>query len=219
MEGLSHASFSVNDDDAGEPSSYKDRMREIKQVGCRNLRELIVSLSEKDRPVTFLIYTVLLPWAADVARDLGVPSAFLSIQSAAVFAIYYHYFNSQSGLYESSINEPPTSISLPGLPPLAPEDLPSFLLPTDPNFPIVPTFQEHILTLEKETVPCVLLNTFDALEEDLITADMDNMKLFAIGPLIPMAYLDDKDRPGHKIAAKILANRQSNIETRYKGSF
>ncbi|KAL3726581.1 hypothetical protein ACJRO7_031479 [Eucalyptus globulus] len=195
MEGLSHTSFSVTDDDAGEPSSYEDRISEIKRVGSRNLRELIVSLSEKDRPVTFLIYTVLLPWAADVARDLGVPSAFLSIQSAAVFAIYHHYFNSRSGFYQSSKNEPPTPISLPGLPPLTPEDLPSFLLPTDPNFPIVPTFQEHILTLEKETNPCVLLNTFDALEEDLIKAGMENMKLFAIGPLIPLAYLDDKDRP------------------------
>ncbi|KAI6694769.1 hypothetical protein NL676_022479 [Syzygium grande] len=33
MEGLSHTSFSVNDDDAGESSSYEDRMREIRQVG------------------------------------------------------------------------------------------------------------------------------------------------------------------------------------------
>jgi len=37
------------------------------------------------------------PWAADVTRGSGVPSALYWIQPAAVFAVYHHYFHGYTG--------------------------------------------------------------------------------------------------------------------------
>ncbi|KAJ7962107.1 Glycosyltransferase [Quillaja saponaria] len=65
-------------------------MSQMKRVGSQLLTNLILSLSRKqhNKPITFLIYSILLPWAAAVARDLSIPSAFLCVQSATAFAIY-----------------------------------------------------------------------------------------------------------------------------------
>lgn len=193
LEGLSYASFSDGFDDGKKPIDDPEQfMSESKRVGTQSLTDLILSLSNEHRPVNFLIYGLLLQWAADLARDLGIPSALLCIHSAAAFAIYNHYFNSQDGMYEIYKHNLPKSICLQGLPPFASVDLPSFLLPTSPHASVLPTFQEHILTLEKDPHPCVLLNTFDALEEEAIK-NVDNMNLITIGPLIPSGFLDGED--------------------------
>uniref|UniRef100_A0A5B6Z6M1 Glycosyltransferase n=1 Tax=Davidia involucrata TaxID=16924 RepID=A0A5B6Z6M1_DAVIN len=187
LDGLSFASFSDGDDDGTKHAGYTDNvMVELKRVGSQTLTNLLVTLSDERRPVTFLIYNLLLPWAADVARDMHVPSAFLCSQSATTFAIYHRFFNRHDGFYDGSIAniDPSISVKLPGLPLLTCNDLPSFLLPTSPHASVIHTFEEHIETLEKDPNPCVLVNTFDALEEDSIRA-IDNMKVIAIGPLIP----------------------------------
>ncbi|KAB1213450.1 Anthocyanidin 3-O-glucoside 5-O-glucosyltransferase [Morella rubra] len=123
---------------------------------------------------------------------MGIPSAFLFIQSTAAFAIFHHYFDSIKGMYEIYKHSPPSSVQLQGLPPFAATDLPSFLLPTSPHASVVPTFQEHIQTLDKDPKPCVLLNSFDALEEAAIRA-VDNMNLITIGPLVPSCMFDGAD--------------------------
>ncbi|KAM3704338.1 hypothetical protein ACJW31_04G168800 [Castanea mollissima] len=152
LEGLSYASFSDGFDDGNKAIDDPQHiMSEFKRV-------------------TFLVYTFLLPWAADVARDMGIPSGFLCIQSTAALAIYQKYFNAHDGMYHIYENCPPNSIQFKGLPPFASSDLPSFLLPTSPHKLYLPTFQELIQTLEKDPNPCVLLNTFDALEEAAIEA-------------------------------------------------
>ena len=169
-------------------------MFEFKRVGSQTLNNLIINLSNENRKVTFLVYTILLPWAADVARDLNIPSAFLSIQSTAALAIYQNYFNGHDSMYDNVYkNSPPSTIELKGLPPFALMELPSFLLPTSPHNSVIPTFQEHIQTLEKDPNPRVLLNTFDALEKEAIQAVV-NINLIPIGPLVdlvPSASLCD----------------------------
>ncbi|XP_059447277.1 UDP-glycosyltransferase 75C1-like [Corylus avellana] len=185
LDGLSYASFSDGFDDGIKPTDDPNHiMSEFKRVGSQTLTNLILRLSDEQHRVNFLIYTLLLPWAADVARDIGIPSAFLCIQSTAAFAIYHHYFNGRNGMHQIYNSNPPNSVQLQGLPPFASTDLPSFLLPTSPHASVTPTFQEHIRTLEKDANPCVLLNTFDALEEEAIKT-VDNMNLTTIGPLIP----------------------------------
>ncbi|KAK7842098.1 crocetin glucosyltransferase [Quercus suber] len=195
LEGLSYASFSDGFDDGNKPIGDPQHiMSEFKRVGSQTLTNLIVKLSnDEHHKVTFLVYTILLPWAADVARDMGIPSAFLSIQSTAALAIYQKYFNTHDGLYHIYENSPPNSIQFKGLPPFASSDLPSFLLPTSPHNSVIPTIQEHIQTLEKDPNPCVLLNTFDALEEAAIEAIV-NLNLIPIGPLVPSTFFDTKDQ-------------------------
>ncbi|KAG5560752.1 hypothetical protein RHGRI_003931 [Rhododendron griersonianum] len=174
IDNLSYATFSDGYDDGPDPTAdLAVVMSESKRAGSQTLAQLLASLSAEGRPVTFLIYAVLLPWAAAVAREFHLPSAFLSIQSATTFAIYHRYFNTHDGLYPDKTT-PQMSIKLPGLPLFSPNEVPSFLLPDSPFASVVPTFQEHIQTLETDPNPLILVNTFDELEQDSIRA-VDHM--------------------------------------------
>lgn len=184
IDNLSYATFSDGYDDGPDPTAdLAVVMSESKRAGSQTLAQLLASLSAEGRPVTFLIYAVLLPWAAAVAREFHLPSAFLSIQSATTFAIYHRYFNTHDGLYPDKTT-PQMFIKLPGLPLFSPNEVPSFLLPDSPFASVVPTFQEHIQTLETDPNPLILVNTFDELEQDSIRA-VDHMTVIPIGPLVP----------------------------------
>ncbi|KAK0599541.1 hypothetical protein LWI29_006173 [Acer saccharum] len=186
-DGLSYASFSDGFDDGTKPNDDTHHvMSKFKRVGSQTLTHLIQNLSKEGHPVDFLVYGLVLSWAAEVARDMSIPSAFLCSQSASAFAIYHHFFNTHEGIYKNNNNTLPSFVNLPGLLSFAQEDLPSFLLPNNPHASIIPCFQEHIQNLEKDPNPCVLLNTFDALEEEAIKNVGNNINLISIGPLVPL---------------------------------
>ncbi|KAH7572957.1 hypothetical protein JRO89_XS03G0041900 [Xanthoceras sorbifolium] len=187
LDGLFYASFSDGFDNGTKPDDdFHHIMSEFKRVGSQALAHLIQTLSNEGRRVDFLVYGLLLPWAAEVARDMYIPSALLCSQSASAFAIFHHFFNSHQGIYSVNDNNiPPCFVNLPGLPSLAQEDLPSFLLPSSPHAAVISTFKEHFQNLEKDSNPCVLLNTFDALEEEAIRNVGDHINIISIGPLIP----------------------------------
>ncbi|KAF9683855.1 hypothetical protein SADUNF_Sadunf04G0057400 [Salix dunnii] len=192
LDGLYFASSDGFDDGIKQANNSQDMLSELKRAGSQTLTELLMTFSKNSHPVSFLIYTLILPWAADVARYMSIPSAFLYIQSATSLALCYHFLNRHGGvydLYNSCVNNPPSSIQAPGLPPFETEDIPSFLLPNGPHSSLTPVFQHHIQVLEQEPSPCVLLNTFDCLEEDVIAA-IGNINPIPIGPLIPLALLD-----------------------------
>ncbi|KAF8687659.1 hypothetical protein HU200_042576 [Digitaria exilis] len=95
--------------------------------GARTVAEILDDLATRGRPVTRVVYTLLLPWAADVARDRGVPSALYWIQPVAVFAIYFHYFHGHGTVVAEHRHDPSFVVELPGLAPLTIGDLPNFL--------------------------------------------------------------------------------------------
>ncbi|KAL3506506.1 hypothetical protein ACH5RR_031888 [Cinchona calisaya] len=195
INGLSFASFSDGYDDAESRKNIKvdSFFAELTHVGSQNLANLIRTLSNEGRRVSFLIYGIMIPWAADVAREIDIPSAFLAVQCATAFAIYHKYFNRQDGFYDGfkEIDEPSISIKLPDLPLFQCRDMPSFLIPSDPFFAsAAPIFLEHIRTLEKDSKPCVLVNTFKELEESSTKVVDDIMKVIPIGPLISSAFSD-----------------------------
>ncbi|KAJ6936019.1 hypothetical protein NC652_010912 [Populus alba x Populus x berolinensis] len=210
LDGLYFASFSDGfDDGIKHATNSQDMLSELKRAGSQTLTELILTFSKNCHPVSFLIYTLILPWAADVARYMSIPSAFLYIQSATSLALCHHFFNRHGGvydLYNSSENKPPSSIQLPGLPPFETEDIPSFLLPNGPHSSLNPVFQHHIQVLEQEPSPRVLLNSFDCLEEEVIAA-IGNINPIPIGPLIPFALLDknhQSDTSGNQMEEMLL---------------
>ncbi|KAJ7957271.1 Glycosyltransferase [Quillaja saponaria] len=173
LPGLSFASFSDGFDNGTKLTDDPNHvMSQMKRVSSQSLTNLILSLSSKqhNKPITFLIYSILLPWAAAVARDLSIPSAFLCIQSATAFAIYNHYFNREQD---------------------------------SPHVSILPTFLEHIQTLEDDPNPCVLLNTYDVLEKEAIAA-VSFMNPISIGPLIdPCPFLDEKDQSNESFSCDL----------------
>ncbi|KAG7990945.1 hypothetical protein I3843_02G050300 [Carya illinoinensis] len=175
LEGLSYASFSDGFDDGINPTnSPSNIIFEIKRVSSQTLTDLIQRLSNEHCRVTCLIYSVIMQWAAKVARQVGIPSAFFCVQSTIALAIIHHYLNSQDGL-----------------PPFASTELPSFLLPTSPHASVIPSFKELIRTPKKDPNPCVILNTFAALEGDTIKA-VASMNPIALGPLIPSLLFNRK---------------------------
>ena len=99
-------------------------MASFHAAGARSAGELVDALAARGRPVTRVLYTMLLPWAADLARERAVPSALYWIQPAAVLAVYYHYFHGHAGAVDDHRHDPSFVVWLPGLPPLAVRDLP-----------------------------------------------------------------------------------------------
>ncbi|KAK4794795.1 hypothetical protein SAY86_012789 [Trapa natans] len=173
--------------------SVQDYMSEVRRRGSESLRGLITSAAVRGRPFACLVYTLVLPWAADVARELGLPSTLLWIQPAIVLDIYHYYFYGYKDLIVEAGCSADSSIELPGLPmKLARRDLPSFLLPLDTYAFVLPTFKEVLEVLEKETEPRVLVNTFDTLEPEALKA-VGKFRLIGIGPLVPSAFLGGKD--------------------------
>ncbi|CAN4090846.1 unnamed protein product [Withania somnifera] len=198
LKGLNFAGFSDGYDDGFKPDmdDPKRYMSEIRSRGSQTIRDILLKSSDKGRPVTSLVYTLLLPWAAEVARELHIPSALLWIQPATVLNIYYYYFNGYEDDIKCSSNDPNWCIQLPRLPLLKSQDLPSFLLSSSAEHAkysfALPTFKEQLDTLDGEENPKVLLNTFDALELDALKA-IEKYNLIGIGPLIPSSFLDGKD--------------------------
>ncbi|XP_038986576.1 UDP-glycosyltransferase 75C1-like [Phoenix dactylifera] len=176
-------------------SDLDDFMSQFKLVGARTLSGIVHDLAARDRPVSCIIYTVMLSWAADVARDHGIPSVLYWILPATIFTTCYHYFHGYEELITSHVHDPLFTFDLPGLPPLQNRDLPSFLTITssdDPYRPILVGVRETFDTLdreEKSSKPRVLLNTFDALEADAIK-NVGNMDLITIGPMLPSLSSD-----------------------------
>lgn len=206
IDGLSYATFSDgNEHNASLPPN--DYMATLRRVGPQSVTKLVHDLSTKGTPVTFIVYTVLLPWVAEVARDMHLPSAFLFIQCAIAFAIFHRFFNSQDGLHDGAHDiSPDVSVQLPGLPLFTCKDLPDFVFRHNQYYSsMVPVLQEHIQTLEKDPNPFVLVNTFDALEGDIIKS-FPNMKLLAIGPLLPSAFSDGNDLDDKSFGGTLFQN-------------
>ena len=89
-KGLTFLGFDDGYKLGDDPNMFIDAIR---SHGSTALRGAIAAAAEEGRPVTCLVYTLILPWATKVARELHIPSAELWIQPATVFTIYYHYFN------------------------------------------------------------------------------------------------------------------------------
>ncbi|XP_057787305.1 UDP-glycosyltransferase 75C1-like [Salvia miltiorrhiza] len=172
--GLSYASFSEENVPAGDATAYMTNMR---RCGSENLTKILQKSFNDGRPVTCLVYSLLMPWASAVARDMHVPSAFLVIQCAAAFVIYSRFFG---GHGESSV-----SVSIQDLPTFSSCDLPTFVLPENPtNSFMGPMLIEHMQELETLPKSLVLLNTFQELEQEAIKELESKLNVIAIGPLI-----------------------------------
>ncbi|KAI3789250.1 hypothetical protein L2E82_02042 [Cichorium intybus] len=162
-------------------------MNSLSEFGPGNLSALIRSHSRK---FACIINTPFLPWAADVAAEFGLPCAMVWIQPCTVYQIYNCFYN--------RLNEFPTEnnldmrVSLPGLPSLCTEELPSFVLPSNTFRSFDDIFREVFHNLHK--VKWVLGNSFMDLEKDVITAVNDAGHLFLpVGPIVPATLFGKED--------------------------
>lgn len=155
---LCYHPFSDGFDDGGPASSLPpdQYMERLYRCGSETLRDIANSPGQQ-HPVTCLIYTLFLPCAAGVARELCLPSVLFWIQPASLFVVYYHYFHDHRAAIDDlrqnltetvDVNEHAHpadgapgadggcrlshAADLPGLPRLEARDMPSFLVSTRP---------------------------------------------------------------------------------------
>lgn len=154
-------------------------------AGPVNLSALIAG-----RKFSCIICNPFVPWVADVAAEHGIPCAMLWIQPAMLFAIYYRFYNNLNP-FPTSENHSMT-VELPGIPVLKTEDLPSFVLPSNP----FGSFQKLLAGLfqNMNKMKWVLCNSFYELEKDAVDSMSEINPIRPIGPLVPPAILgEDQD--------------------------
>ncbi|KAK8605982.1 hypothetical protein V6N13_102746 [Hibiscus sabdariffa] len=140
---------------------------------------MINKYAEQNRPGSCLINYPFIAWASDVAESLGIPSAMLWVQSCACFAAYYHY---NHGLVPfPSESDPKIDVRLPAMPVLMHDEVPSFLHPSSPS----PSLRTAILgQFKKLDKPfCVLMDTFEELEPDIVEYMSKFCPIKTVGPL------------------------------------
>ncbi|CAL5039197.1 unnamed protein product [Urochloa decumbens] len=178
--------------DAAEFSAY---VSSFHAAGPRSVGDLLDALASSRRgrpPVTRVVYTLMLPWAAGVARARDIPSALFWIQPAVVLAVYHRYFHGHAGAVAelSRRGDPSLAVELPGLPPLPVGDLPTFLTEsTDPGHyfhPIFLTFRDLFDALDRETPKAtVLVNSCQELEVRGALEAVGQHDVLTVGPVLP----------------------------------
>ena len=167
------------DEDEPRRQDLDQYLPQLELVGKQIIPEMIRKNAERGRPVSCLINNPFIPWVSDVAESLGLPSAMLWVQSCACFCAYYHYYH---GLVPfPSEAEPFIDIQLPCIPLLKYDEVPSFLYPTTPY----PFLRRAILgqygNLDKPF--CILMDTFQELEHDVIEFMSKISPIKTVGPL------------------------------------
>lgn len=137
--------------------AYLNRMETI---GSKTLADLIIKNKNTENPIDCIIYDPFLPWALEVAKKFGIYGAAFFTQTCAVNFIYYHVHH---GLLKLPITSTP--VSIPGLPVLELEDMPSFI--SVPGS--YPAYFEMVLNQfsSSDKADAVLVNTFYELEAEV----------------------------------------------------
>ncbi|KAL3515324.1 hypothetical protein ACH5RR_022226 [Cinchona calisaya] len=150
------------------------------EVSGRKILPLVIKKQEEQGfPVACIISNPFIPWVTDVAESLHIPTSILWVQSCASFASYYHYCH---GLVPFPTQEKPEiDVQIPSMPLLKHDEIPSFLHPSTPY----PFFREAILGQFKSLSKnfCILMDTFQELENEVINYMSNFYPIKPIGPL------------------------------------
>ncbi|OMO55935.1 UDP-glucuronosyl/UDP-glucosyltransferase [Corchorus capsularis] len=190
IHGLSYATFSDGYDQGYDmiKTDVNHYMAETRRCGSQTLRDFLINNDNSHTRFDCIVYNLILPWVAAVAREFHIPATLFWNQPASVFNIYYQSSKGyEEVLIENGVVEDPSFlIQLPGLPLLiSRHDLPSFYNPGNPFAIVLSTLKEHMAVLDEEiTKPKVLVNTVDALEAEAMKA-VGKYNLVGIGPLMP----------------------------------
>lgn len=164
--------------DGVKPDSGFDAIADwIKDLVSNNLAEIVSKVTDSGCFLTTVVYDSIMPWVADLVHQLGLRAAAFNSQSCAVFAVYHH--TDQGNL--AALTEGST-VSLPSMPPLGLDDLPSFVR----NESSYSSLLRFVLSRNVNTQKAdwLLFNTFDELEKEvclsLCLAILDYCKIFIL---------------------------------------
>ncbi|KVH93326.1 limonoid UDP-glucosyltransferase-like [Cynara cardunculus var. scolymus] len=172
-----------NDDERNDRETY---LNKLEVNGKRSLTKIFNQHAQDGRPVSCLINNPFVPWVCDLAEELNIFSAMLWVQSCACFSSYYHYENSLVPF--PSEKQPDIDVQLPHMPLLKSDEIPSSLHPSA----AYPFLKRVILGQFKNLskTSCVLMETFQELEGDLITYMSKICPIRPVGPLFKNPLLE-----------------------------
>ncbi|MCL7050339.1 hypothetical protein MKW94_009588 [Papaver nudicaule] len=154
-------------------------MHQLETAGRESFTELVNRQSRAGRPVSCIINNPFVPWASDVAAELGIPFAVLWVQSCSVYSVYYH-FHYQLAKFPTTGQED-MNLDLPSLPTLGFRDIPDFLT-LNPFDSLRQVILSQFNKLDKSI--CVLVDSFEELEREIVkTMSHLSVPVRPIGPL------------------------------------
>ncbi|KAG6745977.1 hypothetical protein POTOM_050487 [Populus tomentosa] len=170
-----------------QASSLDVYLESFKTVGSRTLTELVFKFKASGSPVNCIVYDSMLPWALDVARNLGIHAAVFMTTSASICSMFWRI---DLGLLSLPLKQQTATVSLPGLPPLGCCDLPSSMSEPTSQTAYLEAIMEKFHSLNEDD--WVFCNSFEDLEIELVKAMRGKWPLVMVGPMVPSAYLDQQ---------------------------
>jgi pathogen-inducible salicylic acid glucosyltransferase len=161
-ESVQFDTISDGHDEGGfaQAESIHTYLARLEAIGSKTLADIVIKHKDTAHPIDCIIYDHFLPWALDVAKKLGLLGAAFFTQPCAVNFIYYHVHH---GLLKLPISSTP--ISIPGLPLLELQDMPSFIYVSGSY----PAYFEMVLSQfsNSDKADWALVNTFYELEVEV----------------------------------------------------
>lgn len=148
-----------------------------------HVEELIKNLNQSSAtPVSCIVADTFLGWAVPLAKKLGLLSVSFWPQSVSVFSISYH----------SYLGERPAGLvsHIPGVIPLLHTDLPIWFKLSQDG--VIPRVVARCFQTVREA-DWVVANSFQGLEGYVAEALWEKFPVYCVGPLLPVAYLDNSD--------------------------
>ncbi|EOA18296.1 hypothetical protein CARUB_v10006803mg [Capsella rubella] len=167
-------------------------IRHLESVGIREVSKLVRRYREANEPVSCLINNPFIPWVCHVAEEFNIPCAVLWVQSCACFSAYYHYQDGSVSFPTET--EPELDVKLPGVPVLNHEEIPSFLHPSSEFIGLRQAILGQFKNLSKSF--CVLIDSFDVLEQEVLDYMSTLCPVKTIGPLFKVAKTITSDVSG-----------------------
>nr|KYP64132.1 putative UDP-glucosyltransferase At1g05670 family [Cajanus cajan] len=183
---LETISDGFDNDGINEADNYKAYLERFWQVGPKTFAEVLEKLGGSGDPVDCVIYNSFFPWALEVAKRFGIVGAVFLTQNMCVNSIYYHV-NQGNLCLPLTENE----ISLPLLPKLQLEDMPTFFLPTDEHSVLLDLVVGQFSNIDK--ADWILCNSFYEMEKEVTDWTKKSWPKFrTIGPCITSMILNKR---------------------------
>ncbi|CAK8573907.1 unnamed protein product [Lathyrus sativus] len=207
--GINVIFFSDGFDIAEGHVSVDEYMNLIAKFGPISLTNLIKNnfLNNSSKKLACIINNPFVPWVTNVAYELNIPCACLWIQPCTLYSIYYRFYNHLN--HFPTLENPKTDVEIPGLPILKPQDLPSFVLPTNDIKALSNVLQEMFQNMKK--LKWVLANSFYELEKDVIDSMAEIFPITTVGPLVPPSLLG-QDRIDDDVGIEMWKPKDSCME-------
>ncbi|CAD5328015.1 unnamed protein product [Arabidopsis thaliana] len=181
--------WAEDDDRRADFSLY---IAHLESVGIREVSKLVRRYEEANEPVSCLINNPFIPWVCHVAEEFNIPCAVLWVQSCACFSAYYHYQDGSVSFPTET--EPELDVKLPCVPVLKNDEIPSFLHPSSRFAGFRQAILGQFKNLSKSF--CVLIDSFDSLEQEVIDYMSSLCPVKTVGPLFKVARTVTSDVSG-----------------------